>query len=185
MNRWEGARKRRFSAFGWIVDSYKARRVPSYEVRFIGVEQRWHGIGAVSKAVLVVAHVRCEGRTHRWRCRGFCVNAFAALFTLRASGRRIKPLRSSRRSRPSQLLSRQNDAQSARARRFLRGVANPCARAPFWHPTGIPAGGSGGMSVSCWWALSGFSYCRTPASRIRSRGCRKDCVNAVLMDIRP
>jgi len=40
----------------------------------------------------------------------------------------------SRRSRPSRQQLRQNGAESARARRFWRGEANPCRRAPFWHP---------------------------------------------------
>ena len=68
-------------------------------------------------------------------------------------------------------------ARSAQGRAcFWRGVANPCARAPFWHFHTFSTGGSGGMGdPSCWWARSRFSgflppFRRSPeAERFRAR----------------
>src|SRR6202140_2887419 len=50
----------------------------------------------------------------------------------------------------------------------LRGVANPCARAPFWPLRGFPTGGAGGRSDHPTGGLGALGfYGRTPACRVR------------------
>jgi hypothetical protein len=82
----------------------------------------------------------------------------SAEFAFLLFGRRRSSLSPSRRSRPSHDGSART-ARSAQGRACCwRGAANPCARAPFWHP-GISsrrAAPVGWATPSCWWALSGF-----------------------------